>query len=789
MRFSEQWLREWVNPALDTAALAEQLTMLGHEVDAITPAAADLSAVLIARVISVSPHPGADGLSLCEIDYGADESVEVVCGAPVCVGQCYAYAPVGAVLPAGMSVTARDIQGVRSQGMLCSAAELGLAEKSTALLALQPEARPGQSLAAYLQLDDHLLEVSLTPNRGDCLSIRGLARELAAANALEFRPVRIQPVASETAARRTITLTAADACPRYAGRVIEGLDVTRPAPSWLQERLRRAGIRSLNAIVDITNYVMLELGQPMHAFDNDRLTGDIAVRHARPGEAITLLNGEQHDLPTGSLLITDATGPVALAGIMGGEHTAVSDTTRDIFLESAFFTPVAIAGRARALGLHTDASHRYERGVDPALQPVAVERATALILAVCGGRAGAVVQACSEQHLPHSLDIELPYGQVAALLGKAIPPGEIAAIISRLGIQIIDKKSDKIIARAPGWRFDIGLPEDIIEEIARLHGFDRFPAELPESRLAMRQASPSSCLAGLKQVLVERGFQEIISYSFVGDTLQKRLFPRQDGIALMNAISAELGVMRLSLWPGLLLALLHNLNRQQQRLRIFEAGRVFTQQTALCQDQKLAGLIYGNIYHEQWDNPYTSSDIFDLKADVEALIRQGSGPVTCRYERCQRDALHPGQSATIMVDNHALGRLGMLHPRIQAALDIAEPVYLFELDLEKISPKKPLKYANISKFPSCRRDLSILLDEQISIEDIRVCIKKSAPALLTNLELFDVYQGESIDQGEKSVTLGLTFQRTSSTLADHEVEAIMASVMTSLQNEFGARLR
>lgn len=790
MKFSEQWLREWVNPGLNTEQLAEQLTMLGHEVDAVEPAAPDLSDVLVAKVISAKPHPDADRLTLCEVDYGTGTNVEVVCGAPnVCADGYYPYVPVGAVLPNGMQIAVTDIKGVTSNGMLCSAAELELSDKSDGLLELQSDAKAGQALTDYLQLDDQLIEVSLTPNRGDCLSIRGLARDLAASNKLELQVVDIQAVAKESTSSRTITLPAAEGCPRYVGRVIEGVDLTKPSPSWLQEKLRRAGVRSLSAIVDITNYVMLELGQPMHAFDNDKLEGDIGVRYSEAGESITLLNGEGYDLPEGSLLIIDASGPVAMAGVMGGEKTAVSDSTQNIFLESAFFTPIAIAGRARQLGLHTDASHRYERGVDPSLQAIAVERATALVLEICGGKPGPVTEACIEKHLPPTAEIELPYSQVASLLGKSIEADEINEIISSLGIQVIEKNDEKIQVRVPSWRFDLSLPEDLIEEVARIHGFQQFPSELPQISLAMRQTGESSRLMGLKQVLVERGFQEVISYSFVENSFQKQLFPKETSIELMNAISPELAVMRVSLWPGLLNTLIHNLNRQQPRLRIFELGRVFTYEPELKQDQKLGGLIYGNIYHEQWDNPYTSSDIFDLKADVEALIRQYCGPVTVSYDSCQAEALHPGQAAAIVVENQVVGILGALHPGIQKSLDIDNLVYLFEINIEKISPKSRLKYAKISKFPSTRRDLSIIVDEQISIENIQSCIKKCANELLTNLELFDVYQGEGIDLGKKSVTLGLTFQRTSSTLTDEEVEGIKESVIESLRNEFNARLR
>ncbi|MGI9228923.1 MAG: phenylalanine--tRNA ligase subunit beta [Gammaproteobacteria bacterium] len=683
MKVSEQWLREWVNPSLDSEQLAEQLTMLGHEVDAIEP-------------------------------------VTTAAGQPA---------------------------------------------------------------------NDNTLDVAITPNRGDCLSIQGLARELAAANRLTVSIPDMAPVAAQSKSDRGIKVQEPEACPRYLGRVIEEVDVTCPSPDWLQEKLHRCGIRSLGPVVDVTNYVMLELGQPMHAFDNDRLSGNIGVRYAAADEALRLLDGGQYVLPAGALLITDDSGAIAMAGVMGGEATAVTDGTRNIFLESAFFTPRAIAGRARQLGLHSDASHRFERGVDPQLPGLAIQRATALLLDICGGKPGPVTEAVSKSHLPAPVSIELEFAHLQSLLGEPVDGRDISNIIAGLGIDITADNKKRIKTRIPARRFDLRIAEDLIEEVARIHGYDKFPGVLPHIGLGMRQAGRSARLQDGCRVLAERGFQEVISYSFVDKTLQQQLFPQQAAIELLNPIAPELATMRLSLWPGLLRTLLYNVNRQQARVRIFETGQVFTPQPSLQQEQKLAGLIYGNVYAEQWDNPTTAGDIFDLKADVEAVLGACCGTAGVGYGPLSSAALHPGQATAILLEGREAGVLGRLHPAIQQALELSGEVYLFELDVAKLPPKKVAKYLKISRFPLMRRDISVIVDENITIHQIQDCIKKSAGGILTNLELFDLYQGEGIDLGQKSVSFGLTFQRNSSTLTDEEVEGIREAVIEALRNEFNALLR
>ena len=817
MKISAQWLREWADPPLDNERLAEQLTMLGHEVDALAPAAAAAENVVVGEVKRVSAHPQADRLQLCEVAYGGDEAAQVVCGAPnVRRGGRYPYAPVGAVLspPSGtgksIKIARRKIRGIESAGMLCSAAELGLQiegqGEDAGLLELQGDAPPGRPLAEHLSLHDQVFALSLTPNRGDCLSARGLARELAAANDLTLNAPAIKPVAPKSKAQRVVRLSSPAACPRYVGRVLEGVDAARASPLWMREKLRRSGVRSLGPVVDVTNYVMLELGQPMHAFDNDKLHGAVSARRAAAEEKLRLLDGHECAVPAGSLLIGDERGAVALAGVMGGERAAVSDSTRNLFLESAFFTPRAVAGRARGLGLRTEAAHRFERGVDPGLQRTALERATALLLAICGGRAGPVTEALSRDHLPPPVTIDLPFARLNGLLGKTMDKREVRALLARLGCKVRAIRGG-LRARAPGARFDLRIAEDLVEEVARMHGYARFPAAPPRGGMTMRPPPRFAPPRDPRRALVERGFQEVITYSFVADDLQRRLFPEQAGLRLRNAISPEFAVMRLSLWPGLLQTLLHNRNRQCTRLRVFEAGRVFAPSAAGGADaapqapqrppqepRKLAALIYGAVHGPQWDNSdagrRAEGDIFDLKADLEAVLGACcGGAAEARYEAAAAAALHPGQAAAVHVGGREVGTLGRLHPALQQELGLDGAVCLFELALDDLPLQTAPRYRKISKFPSMRRDLSLLIDAGIDIARIRDRIRKTAPGLLTDVELFDLYQGEAVAAGEKSVSLGLTFQRDSRTLTDAEVEGVMESVVKSLRDGFNARLR
>ena len=809
MKFSEQWLREWVDPPVSTETLADQLTMLGIEVEEVVAAAPDLGDVVVARVEEVIAHPGADSLSVCTVNAGAGAPVTVVTGAPgVKPGRCYPYAGVGARLPGSVEMREMKIRGVTSTGMLCSAAELRLSDEEDELFVLDDDAEPGAAIAHAMRLDDRVFDTGLTPNRGDCLSITGIAREVAVVNRMQLAPpVDDAPAPAVHEHTRGIELAAPDGCPRYVGRIINNIDMARPSPLWLRERLRRCGLRSLNPVVDITNYVMLELGQPMHAFDNDRLNGAITVRYAAEGEEITLLDGESRVLPASALVIADADRALAMAGVMGGLGSAVSASTRHVFLESAFFTPLVVAGRARQFGLHTDASHRFERGVDFTLQRRAMERATRLVLEICGGEPGPITETVERQALPESRSVGLRPAAVGDLLGDSIDVKTSVGILTRLGMEeVAETEQDCRRFRVPPHRFDITLEADLIEEVARVYGYRNITSALPPARLGMRTPGLRERMDLVRLALVGRGYQEAITYSFVSHDLQSRLFPEQAGISLLNAISADMERMRVSLWPGLLTALRHNLNRRQERVRLFESGKVFSGNGEIRQAPAIGGLSYGAAEPEQWDRHGASGDFFDIKSDVDAVLSACCGPVAAQYRPVSVPALHHGKAAEIMYDDRRVGLVGALHPELQAHLEIEAEVCLFELYLDGIPERNAVTYEAVSRFPVVKRDLSVLVDSDIPGADLLHCIKRvnltldadSAPQetaaqepanVLAELELVDVYQGEPVPEGKKSVTLGLTFQRISDTLINQEVDSMMSRILDSLYREFNAQLR
>ena len=809
MKFSEQWLREWVNPPVSSETLADQLTMAGMEVDDVVAAAPDLDDVVVARVEQVGAHPDADNLSVCTVRKDAGAPVTVVTGAPgVQPGRCYPYSGVGARLPGSGVIRETKIRGVTSAGMLCSAAELQLSDDAEELFLLADDAEPGAPLADTMRLDDRVFDVGLTPNRGDCLSIQGIAREVAVINRMQFeRPPDEAPVPAVHQHARAVRLAAPDGCPRYLGCIINNIDVARPSPLWLREKLRRCGVRSLNAVVDITNFVMLELGQPLHAFDNDRLNGAITVRYAAEGEEITLLDGESRLLPASALVIADADRAVAMAGIMGGLDSAVSASTRHVFLESAFFAPLVVAGRARQFGLHTDASHRFERGVDFTLQRRAVERATHLVLEICGGEPGPVVEAVEQQALPKRQTVGMRATAAAELLGEAIDMETCTGILTRLGLEQAagDEQHDHRFC-VPPHRFDITLEADLVEEVARIYGYRNISSALPPARLGMRASGSRERMDRMRRTLVGRGYQEAITYSFVSHDLQSRLFPETPGISLLNAISGDMERMRVSLWPGLLGALRHNLNRQQERVRLFETGKVFIDDGDIRQAPVTGGLSHGPAQPGHWDRPDPGGDFYDIKSDLEAVLSACCGPVVPEYRPVIAPALHHGKAAEVICNDRRIGLVGALHPEIQAQLQIETEVFLFELDLEKIRERSEPRYRTVSRFPLVKRDLSVLVDEDIPIARLLRCInrlrltldRRPVPAgavtqgeaiFLADLDLLDVYQGNPVPDGKKSVTLGLTFQRISDTLINQQVDGVMSQILDSLYREFDAQLR
>ena len=788
MKLSEQWLREWVNPSLSSEELAEQLTMAGFEVEGIGSCAAKFSGVVVARVENVELHPDADNLNICKVSTGKGE-FSVISGAPnIEVGKCFPLALVGAVMPDGVKIEETTLRGVSSSGMLCSAAELALSADEDQIMELHDEAKPGIDLAEYLRLDDHVIELSLTPNRGDCLSMAGIARELGVLNDLPVTSPQIKVINNSQEQSRQVVLESASACPRYAGRVLNDIDISKRAPDWIIERLRRADIRSINAVVDLTNYVMLELGQPMHAFDNDKLSGDIVVRYSHKGEELTLLDGQSCLVQEQTLLITDDSGPIALAGIMGGLDTSVTLETQNLFLESAYFDPQVIAGRARRYGLHTDASHRYERGVDFQLQERALERLTELLIEYCGGSAGPVMSTLEAKYLPTRAPVTLSLQTLSRSLGIEIESNRVKQILQQLELGVEDVTGGFLV-NVPSFRFDISIEADLIEEVARIYGYNNMPSVPPRASLSMYAGNSDDGLLDLQQCLLNRGYHEVITYSFLDEQLQKKVLGEVAAIPLLNPISSDLGVMRCSLLPGLINAVSYNLNRQQDRIRLFECGRVFNNPEKIEQELMFSGVITGNIDKKQWDKEATSSDIYDLKNDLEALIQTGRGAVEMEYRDNLHPALHPGQSAEIFVENQSIGIIGALHPRLIKEIDLSQQAFVFELKLSHISSKKTVKFTKISKFPTVKRDISLLLDKDIAVQNVINVIEKQAQELLCNLELFDLYQGEGIDIEKKSLALGLTFQTSSSTLREEEVETVMDRILMALNSEFGATMR
>jgi phenylalanyl-tRNA synthetase beta chain len=792
MKFSEHWLREWVSPQLDTQAMADQITMAGLEVDAVEAVAATFSGVVVAEVLSKEKHPDADKLNVCSVDDGSGDSIQVVCGAPnVDVGQKIPFARVGGVLPGGFKIKKAKLRGVESRGMICSASELGLEEEtSPGILVLSASAPVGVDVREFMHLNDMTIEVDLTPNRGDCLSIKGLAREVGVLNRLPVSGPTIAPVAAELEDSFAISIEAPEQCPRYIGRVIKGVNAQSETPLWMVERLRRSGVRSIDPVVDVTNYVMLELGQPMHAFDRDNLQGGMVVRMAKLGEHLTLLDGNDVALRPETLVIADHSGPLAMAGVMGGKNSGVNENTRTIFLESAFFTPLAIAGQARFYGLHTDASHRFERGVDPQLTAVAVERATQLLIEVCGGQAGPVVEALSAEDMPEERSILLRSARLEKALSKTLDNDDVTDILQRLGLDVSVNDTGWAVT-APSWRFDLAIEEDLIEEVARIHGYNNLPVRRPAARLALRSSDEATLTqARLRRQMVARGFHEAITYSFVAPELQAVMLPDAVSPMLANPISADLSVMRASLFPGLVRAMEYNLNRQQTRVRLFETGLVFNGELDdLSQVPMLGALACGPREAEGWNDAKGRVDFYDLKGDLESVLALGGGADAWRFEPSEHPALHPGQSAQLLHYGEPAGWIGTLHPQVRATLGLKMDAVLFEVRLDMLSQGRVPAFEPLSRFPEVRRDLAFILKDATPVQALLDCAKQQAGDYLQYLKLFDVYAGKGVAEGHKSIALGLTWQHPSRTLNDEEINQLVDSIVTQVRVKLDAELR
>jgi phenylalanyl-tRNA synthetase beta chain len=789
MRVNLDWLRDFVDVG-DVEQLATELTTAGLEVEAIEPLAVVSPSVVVAHVLSVDRHPNADRLTVCQVDDGAGRH-QVVCGAAnVAAGIKAPFARVGSSLPDGQVIRAAELRGLQSNGMLCSAKELKLVDEVEGLLILDADAPVGAPIATHLRLADASLEINVTPNRGDCFSVIGIARELAARRNLELREPKRVATTKGGPPSLPIELRDSTSCPRFVGRVLCGLSPNARTPLWMRERLRRAGVRPLQPIVDVTNYVMLELGQPLHAYDLAKLDSRVEARHARPGEKLTLLDGRTVDLAPDMLVIADARGPVGLAGIMGGKATAVSGSTDSIFLEGAFFAPAAIAGRARRLGLHTDASLRFERGVDPAGQTRAIERATELILAICRGQAGPIAKAESRADLPRRPKVRLRRERLRSVLGLEVPPKQVAAILRRLGMSV-DTARDGWRVKPPPYRFDVTIEEDLVEEVGRMVGYDAIPATPGAAIERLGLASETDVAAErLADTLAARGYSEAITYTFIDAELEALVNPGAASVELANPISSDMAVLRRSLWPGLIEAGRRNLSHQRPRLRLFEIGPQFTADGgSVSQTTVVAGLALGSRYPEHWEGASPDLDYFDVKGDVEALLRLTGAGADFQFERGSHPALAPGRTARILRAGHAVGWLGVLHPELMKRLDKKRAAVVFALQIQGLAPARMPAFRQYSKFPSIRRDLAIVVAEEVTAEAMMHTARAAVGEVLREVVVFDIYRGKGVDSRRKSVGLGLILQDASRTLTDEDADQKMRSVMLSLEREFGATIR
>jgi phenylalanyl-tRNA synthetase beta chain len=793
MKFSENWLRQHVATPASRDELAATLTAIGLEVEESTVLGAGLDGVVVARIVECAKHPEADRLQVCQVDAGDGARLQIVCGAPNArPGMVAPLAMVGAKL-GDIVIKAAKLRGVESNGMLCSAKELGIDADASGLLELPADAPIGTPLADYLGLPDASFELKLTPNRADCFSVRGIAFDVAAAFGSQVVPFDAVPMPALNDAQLAVTLDAGADAPRYLGRVIAGVDASRPTPVWMAERLRRSGVRPVSLLVDVTQYVMLELGQPMHAFDRDLLQGPVGVRRARAraGESLKLLDGRDAVLDGEFLLVTDNDRPVALAGLMGGFDTRVTDATRNVFLEAAHFAPAAIIGRGRRLGLHTDAAHRFERGVDPELPRIAIETATRLIVEVAGGAPGPVVEAVLPEYLPRPQAVRLRRARLARMLGIAIADADVERILRALGLEVV--------ADAEGWqvtpparRFDLAIEEDLVEEVARIHGYDAIPSTLPGG--GMRLASPSETRVAhgdVRRQLAARDYLEAIDYAFVDAGLLATWQMDEGSVALANPLSAELGVMRTWLLPGLADALARNAARQQPRVRLFELGKVFHAAAmagaAPVETLRVAAVACGDAMIEQWGVPARAIDFHDLKGDLDSLAALAGAEL--EYRPSQAPWGHPGRSADVSRNGVKIGWIGQLHPRLQRMLGLDADAFAFELDLEALLARDLPRATALSKYPSVRRDLAFVVPESVSWAAVAASVKAAAGPFLRDLRLFDRYAGKGVESGFKSLAMGLILQDESRTLTDHDVDAVVASVTVALEREHGAAIR
>jgi phenylalanyl-tRNA synthetase beta chain len=793
MKFSESWLRTLVDPQLTSAELSHLLTMAGLEVEELDPVAPAFDNVVVAHVLEVVKHPDADRLNVCQVDTGRGTPTTIVCGAPnVAVGLKVPCALPGAQLPGDFTIKIAKVRGIESSGMLCSAKELGIAEEASGLLILPADAPVGQAIRHYLDLDDNVFELKLTPNRADCLSLLGIAREVGAITGAATNLAAVPEVQASIADSRAVVLDAPEACPLYCGRVIKGVDAKAATPEWIKRRLERSGIRAISALVDVTNYVMLELGQPLHAFDNTKLEGAVHARLARPEEKLLLLNEQTIAVDADVLMIADDAKPLAMAGIMGGEESGITLETSELFLESAFFAPKAIAGRARRYGFGSDASHRFERGVDFGGVRRAIERATQLILDICGGQAGPVVEA--KAALPARTPVRLRTARAERVLGLPLGAERIAGLFKGLALSF-EQQGEDFLVTPPSWRFDMEIEEDLIEEIARLYGYDNIPALAPCGSLKMQtQPEAQRPAFRVRQMLADRGYQEVVNFAFVEEAWEADFAAKTeeaDLIRLANPIASQMAVMRSTLFGGLIANLVTNLKRKQSRVRLFEVGRTFHRDAdaspvkGFHQPWKLAGLTFGGALPEGWGSGARKVDFYDVKGDLEALL----APAVLRFEKLAHPALHPGRAARILLDGRDIGCLGEVHPEWVQKYDLPQAPVVFELDFDAVKAATVPAYTEVSKFPPVIRDLAIVVDQNVVLQTLLDGLKRQISGLVQDVQLFDVYVGKGVPENKKSLAFRIVMQDTQRTLQDSEVDAAMQQLVSCFEQAFGAQLR
>ncbi|GIU53271.1 phenylalanine--tRNA ligase subunit beta [Shewanella sp. KT0246] len=794
MKFSESWLREWVNPSVSRDELSHQITMAGLEVDGVDPVAAAFSGVVVGEVVECGQHPDADKLRVTKINVGEEELIDIVCGAPNCrLGLKVAVAMVGAVLPGDFKIKKAKLRGQPSFGMLCSYGELGIDIESDGIIELPTDAPIGKDVREYLDLNDAIIDVDLTANRADCLGMAGLAREVGVLNREAVTEPTWDAVTATIEDKVAINVIDSQACPRYLGRVVKNVDLAAATPLWMQEKLRRSGIRSIDPIVDITNYVLIEYGQPMHAFDLATLSGAIQVRLSDGAEKLTLLDGNEVTVPNDTLVIADDSGSIALAGVFGGEKTGVTTKTQDILLECAFFAPLAIMGKSRRLGLHTDASHRFERGVDPELQHKVMDRATRLVLDICGGEAGPVEEAVTEANLPKPVELTLRRSKLDKILGHHIPAADVTEILERLGFTVTANAETWTVVTAT-YRFDMAIEEDLIEEVARIYGYNNIPNIAPVASLTMSDHKEADIsLRKVRNVLVARGFQEAVTYSFVDPKQQNLVHPDAPAMILPNPISVEMSAMRLSMFTGLLTSVGYNQSRQQGRVRLFETGLRFVPDakadSGVRQEAMIGAVISGVQNDEHWSMDSKTVDFFDLKGDLESIIGLTVSTSEFTFRSATHSALHPGQCAEILRNNQVIGIIGAVHPSLEKPFGLNGKTIIFELELDALLHASLPLAQTVSKFPANRRDIAVVVEEEVSATNVMNLIRKVGENQLVGLNLFDVYRGKGVEAGKKSLAIALTLQDITRTLEEKDITETVDSVVSALKTEFNASLR